>query len=418
MASSGRSSSRPGSPSSSDSFYSYSNHNTPVDASIKRYSLSDSLTDQHSRTTESYDNISSAVEHLLHQSSSNDDERSLDYHDVRSTLSLSRNSSATGASGSERYTRSTSSHGPLLSRHGSHSIDPGFEADLGEQFQPTAEYRPYQPGQYLAPILTGETLQLDEYQPSSTPSPTGNPFADPRILSVPVASHYSQGYGPSPDQPYALYDSHVLPAGTEGGVDHFRHDTEAYASGNYSRASFHPPRSRSPTPAMDDDDYQVAGDGSVHYSGYSEPYSPDHEKIEEDYEYSETDYHEYGQTPSYFSGEKTPAPSEHEPETPVATLHFGPAPPGRIVRRHKSKKRVHLTNGHLVIPLEVPPRLVLPRRGAPEMLKTRYTAVTCDPDDFEKKGYILRQNQLGRRTEMFIVITMFNVRCPGSSLQH
>jgi len=34
------------------------------------------------------------------------------------------------------------------------------------------------------------------------------------------------------------------------------------------------------------------------------------------------------------------------------------------------------------------------------------TAVTCDPDDFEKKGFFLRQNESGRRTELFIVITM------------
>ncbi len=63
-----------------------------------------------------------------------------------------------------------------------------------------------------------------------------------------------------------------------------------------------------------------------------------------------------------------------------------------------------------MVDLDVPPKLVLPRRGEPETMKTRYTAVTCDPDDFEKKGFFLRQNESGRRTELFIVITMFNVR--------
>ncbi|KDR75062.1 hypothetical protein GALMADRAFT_70113 [Galerina marginata CBS 339.88] len=93
---------------------------------------------------------------------------------------------------------------------------------------------------------------------------------------------------------------------------------------------------------------------------------------------------------------------------PLETRHFGPAPAGRILRRHKTKRRVQLTNGNLVVDLDVPPKLVLPRRGEPETMKTRYTAVTCDPDDFEKKGFFLRQNESGRRTELFIVITMFN----------
>ncbi|KAF8756862.1 Chitin synthase [Rhizoctonia solani] len=37
-----------------------------------------------------------------------------------------------------------------------------------------------------------------------------------------------------------------------------------------------------------------------------------------------------------------------------------------------------------------------------------YTAVTCDPDDFESSQYSLRQNLYGRSTELFIAITMYN----------
>jgi chitin synthase len=98
-----------------------------------------------------------------------------------------------------------------------------------------------------------------------------------------------------------------------------------------------------------------------------------------------------------------------EPDTPVETRHFGPAPTGRVHRRHKSKKRVQLTNGNLVVDINAPPKMVLPYRGEPEMTTTRYTAVTCDPDEFEKNGFFLRQNESGRRTELFIVITMYNV---------
>jgi hypothetical protein len=105
------------------------------------------------------------------------------------------------------------------------------------------------------------------------------------------------------------------------------------------------------------------------------------------------------------------SPVSDVPGTPVETRHFGPAPIGRVARRNKTMKRVPLTNGNLVLDLPVPPKLVLPRVGQPEVMKTRYTAVTCDPDDFEKNGHFLRQNQMNRRTELFICITMYNVSC-------
>lgn len=39
----------------------------------------------------------------------------------------------------------------------------------------------------------------------------------------------------------------------------------------------------------------------------------------------------------------------------------------------------------------------------------RYTAATCDPKDFASQGYTLRQQLLERHTELFIVLTMYNV---------
>lgn len=220
-------------------------------------------------------------------------------------------------------------------------------------------------------------------------------------------------------------------------VDHFRHDTEAYASGMYSRPSYRPPRSRSPTPAVDDEDYQIVGNGSVHYTGYSpspnrQPQTRTYDNVpledqagqdvtqyDDDYESGEDDfdddYDENDEGYEYDNPEKEPkipepvVPYPQPPSTPVTTRHFGPAPVGRVLRRHKTKKRVQLTNGNLVVDLDVPPKLILPRKGVPEMMKTRYTAVTCDPDDFEKNGFFLRQNEMGRTTELMIVITMYNV---------
>jgi chitin synthase len=253
------------------------------------------------------------------------------------------------------------------------------------------------------------------------PHPDADPFAD--TLPVSYISdpqnqtylHYGQHYPPSRLSPSYDHDPHfypeVLPAESGG---HLRHDVEAYASGNYSRASYRPPRSRSPTPAVDDEDYQIVGNDSIHYTGHpghfvaaNHSYDPEKAILENDANLMNVQYAS-GQILSHSDGQKTPMDLE-PPETPVETRHFGPAPAGRVVRRHKSKKRVQLTNGNLVVDVNVPPKLMLPRKGEPETMRTRYTAVTCDPDDFEKNGFFLRQNENGRKTELFIVVTMYNV---------
>ncbi|CAK7239476.1 MAG: Chitin synthase, class 2 [Sporothrix thermara] len=97
--------------------------------------------------------------------------------------------------------------------------------------------------------------------------------------------------------------------------------------------------------------------------------------------------------------------------------HYGPAPEGRQERRgvrepHMSKKAVQLINGKLVLECKIPTILFsfLPRRDEVEFTHMRYTAVTCDPDDFVDRGYKLRQNigRTARETELFICVTMYN----------
>lgn len=286
---------------------------------------------------------------------------------------------------------------------------------------PNLTYKPYQPGQYLQPIITGETLQLPPGPASSTAGTVIDSFVNTSSLSVTTAPN------PETVNPAGYFynhsdHSHVaypqdFPAGTE--VDHFHYDTEAYASGLHSGASYHPPRSRSPTPAVDDEDYYVVGNESVHYVSYpGNDHDGDSEKtaLQQAYGdkpkqyYTERGYLANGQSVIFDPEPETPTSTLYTlpPETPLETRHFGPAPTGRAARRHQTRRRVQLTNGNLILDLEVPPKLVLPWRGNPEMSQTRYTAVTCDPDDFEKKGFFLRQNESGRRTELFIVITMYN----------
>ena len=361
----------------------------PADPQLPRYRLSDVP------SAASYDNISDAVDQLLTQP--------------------------------EPPNRTDPFQGVTSSLEGQSASD--------HESQPTIEYKPYQPGQYLAPIITGETLQLEPDVPAVPPSTThSDPFYDPAtptaslpqssspISVAPTEYYYNQDqpYVPPSDQSFvSSYEQSSLPASSE--IDHFHHDTEAYASGNYSRASYRPPRSRSPTPAVDDEDYFIVGNESVHYTGYPDTtynYDPEKESLQRQQSvverpyYTESGYLSNGHTVVYDPEPQTPTSTLNSlaPETPLETRHFGPAPSGRVLRRHKTKRRVQLTNGNLVVDLNVPPKLVLPRRGEPETIKTRYTAVTCDPDQFEKKGFFLRQNETGRRTELFIVITMYNVR--------
>ncbi|KAK4099295.1 glycosyltransferase family 2 protein [Parathielavia hyrcaniae] len=96
---------------------------------------------------------------------------------------------------------------------------------------------------------------------------------------------------------------------------------------------------------------------------------------------------------------------------------YAQVPEGKQERRgvrapQMSRKEVQLINGELVLECKIPTILYsfLPRRDEIEFTHMRYTAVTCDPDDFVERGYKLRQNigRTARETELFICITMYN----------
>lgn len=107
---------------------------------------------------------------------------------------------------------------------------------------------------------------------------------------------------------------------------------------------------------------------------------------------------------------------DEDDESVDPNMHYGPAPvkQGRRGVRDTlmTKKEVQLINGELILECKIPTILhsFLPRRDDREFTHMRYTAVTCDPDDFTQKGYKLRQ-QVGntmRETELFICVTMYN----------
>ncbi|KAJ8483166.1 hypothetical protein ONZ51_g4901 [Trametes cubensis] len=77
--------------------------------------------------------------------------------------------------------------------------------------------------------------------------------------------------------------------------------------------------------------------------------------------------------------------------------------------KRRSVRQVELREGNLVLDMQVPSHIV-PKgmENIEEMTKLRYTAATCDPDDFMRQKYSLRPYLMGRRTELFIVMTMYN----------
>ncbi|KAI8843154.1 chitin synthase-domain-containing protein [Chytridium lagenaria] len=81
------------------------------------------------------------------------------------------------------------------------------------------------------------------------------------------------------------------------------------------------------------------------------------------------------------------------------------------INRKKTVRQVELTaQGNLVIDVPVPAKVLqLSKfRDSEEFVKTRYTACTVDADLFATSGYTLRQQESGRKTEIFIVVTMYN----------
>ncbi|WZH43281.1 Chitin synthase 2 [Fusarium acuminatum] len=120
---------------------------------------------------------------------------------------------------------------------------------------------------------------------------------------------------------------------------------------------------------------------------------------------------------SYLSGESQDTLNEEDMDEYDKIEHYGPAPAGAQQRRgvrapQMARKEVQLINGELVLECKIPTILYsfLPRRGEVEFTHMRYTAVTCDPDDFVERGYSLRQTfgKTVRETELFICVTMYN----------
>ncbi|KAF8585057.1 glycosyltransferase family 2 protein [Ramaria rubella] len=104
-------------------------------------------------------------------------------------------------------------------------------------------------------------------------------------------------------------------------------------------------------------------------------------------------------------------PSIQEETEEATNIRYGRIPQ-RVPRRYKTIKKVELFHGNFVLDAAVPSKLLnmCAMRTEREYAYMRYSAATCDPNDFKDEGYTLRQVLYDppRRTELFIVLTMYN----------
>ncbi|KAL9557866.1 hypothetical protein MBANPS3_001175 [Mucor bainieri] len=111
-----------------------------------------------------------------------------------------------------------------------------------------------------------------------------------------------------------------------------------------------------------------------------------------------------------------PHAQSQPPQPPSAPQEFQynpalPHHPARQVRRYKTVKRlVQIPQGKLVLNCPVPIQYLerVPLRDPKEFNMMRYTAITCDANEFHQKNYTLRQEIMNRETEIAICITMYN----------
>ncbi|OJT03863.1 Chitin synthase 4 [Trametes pubescens] len=118
--------------------------------------------------------------------------------------------------------------------------------------------------------------------------------------------------------------------------------------------------------------------------------------------------------PSSSSTRPEAAPPPSGDAIPTADVH-GSVKSDNVPESDETGEKVMLVGGNYVLELQMPTKLLAESRfDADREFKTmRYSAATCDPNDYEESGFRLRQvddeyNLPHRRTELFIVMTMYN----------
>ncbi|KHN96678.1 chitin synthase 1 [Metarhizium album ARSEF 1941] len=135
--------------------------------------------------------------------------------------------------------------------------------------------------------------------------------------------------------------------------------------------------------------------------------------------FGETGFGQYGQTQGFGGPYDRPLSTVHDEEESWMRRQQQPAGVGQAggLKRYNTRKVKLVQGSVLSIDYPVPSAIknaVQPRYrdvegGNEEFMKMRYTAATCDPNDFTlKNGYDLRPRMYNRHTELLIAITYYN----------
>ncbi|KAB8233049.1 chitin synthase-domain-containing protein [Aspergillus alliaceus] len=163
--------------------------------------------------------------------------------------------------------------------------------------------------------------------------------------------------------------------------------------------------------------YEYSVDPEAHHDAYyTQPYQPT-VTPHDDYDLGQYPEHQHS-----YSDDRIPILQQENPfgpdpysdeyhDEPTDPTTPSPAP----LRRWKTVKEVQLFNGNLVLDCPIAPKLLsqVPHAEPPgrdEFTHMRYSAATCDPNDFFEERFTLRQKLFAkpRHTELFIAITMYN----------
>ncbi|KAG0696917.1 glycosyltransferase family 2 protein [Suillus ampliporus] len=246
--------------------------------------------------------------------------------------------------------------------------------------------------------------------------------------------HYNDGYNahpsqtPSPyeQQPYDPYEPHNY----EPQYEHQPYDPnqqyhlpDPFLTPQAQSTSFPPSQSQDPYQQQQQPSLQPQTDyltPHAQYSPYnnSQPTTRPQSQFDLDYEMVEREDNDLGDMPllqrngPYASG---PMPGSYQEATSddrsETNIRYGRIPQ-RVPRRLKTIKKVELFHGNFVLDSAVPTKLLdmCALRNEREFTHMRYSAATCDPNDFKDSGFTLRQVHYDppRRTELFIVMTMYN----------
>ncbi|KDQ17353.1 glycosyltransferase family 2 protein [Botryobasidium botryosum FD-172 SS1] len=182
-------------------------------------------------------------------------------------------------------------------------------------------------------------------------------------------------------------------------------DQAPYGSGPYA----------APNPAFRNSPYASTASLGEYAQGHE---APDHPLYEDDEERPLTGAAGYSGG-TYPPGSVDPSAYGHPYNRPPSAASSTPSVTEAWRRRQTIKrgvtKKVKLTRGNWIVEIPAPTPVV--NAVEPTYLNTttnefthmRYTAATCDPDDFSREnGWSLRTNNFNRPTELLIAVTSYN----------